>query len=407
MERQIITHEIARYFYFHLRCELDKQSQYIDHVQFDGKTPRQINEELVRRLLEEFPDIERAQPAPYNFIERWNQLNQVGVKYRTFSFEAYNIVFLERILRLKYWDNAGSYQKFHDKIFEIYGKYDYRSREWSPATFLKFENNMREVLREIVYSIEGINTEKGWKILFAESNEYQLAVSEFFEKLLHEAYDESERLLENILPAEVALQLKKTGRADPVYIGSATVLFADFVEFTRISSAMSPKNLIERLDYYFSLFDRIIDKYGLEKIKTIGDAYMCAGGVNRTQLDHAVMATRAALEMRDTIRNIATDVSRPDGAIWDIRIGLHTGSLVAGVIGSKRFSYDVWGDTVNTASRMESESDPGRVNISRATFDLVKEYFECEPRGKRAVKGKGLVEMYFVNGLKPSGAASL
>ena len=402
MERQIIAREIARYFYLHLQSELKKSSQYIDDVLFDGKTPRQINGELICRLLEEFPGIQQAQHAPYNFMERWNQLNQVGVKYRNFSFEAYNIIFMERILRLKYWDNPSSDQKYRDKIFEIYGKYDYHSREWSPATFLKFENNMREVLREIVYSIGGINSEKGWKILFAESNEYQLAVNEFFEKLLHDAYDEAEKLLENILPVEVAQQLKKTGRVEPVYIESATVLFADFVGFTRISSTMSPKDLIEQLDYSFSLFDQIVEKYGLEKIKTIGDAYMCAGGITRPQADHAVMATRAALEMRDVIGNIAADKSRSEGVVWNERIGLHTGPLVAGVIGKKKFSFDVWGDTVNTASRMESASEPGRVNVSRATYDLVKEYFECESRGMLEVKGKGLVDMYFVNDLKVS-----
>ncbi|OGT03046.1 MAG: hypothetical protein A3F73_07685 [Gallionellales bacterium RIFCSPLOWO2_12_FULL_59_22] len=400
MERQIIAREIARYFYLHLQEELKKSSQYIDAIQFDGKTPRQISEELIRRLLEAFPDIKEAEPAPFNFIKKWNQLNQVGVRYKSFSFEAYNIIFLERILRLKHWDHPDSRQKCHDRIFEIYDKYDYRAQEWSPATFLKFENNMREVLREIVYSIEGIDSEKGWKILFAESNEYQLAVSEFFEKLLHDAYDESEKLLENILPVNVAQQLKKTGKADPVYIESATVLFADFVGFTRISSTMSPKDLIGQLDYRFSLFDQIIDKYGLEKIKTIGDAYMCAGGVTCPQPDHAIMATRAALEMRDAIRNTAIDQNRAAGAVWNERIGLHTGPLVAGVIGKKKFSFDVWGDTVNTASRMESASDPGRVNISRALYDLVKEHFECEPRGKLEVKGKGLVEMYFVNSLK-------
>jgi len=401
MERQIIAREIARYFYLHLQSELKKSSQYIDDVLFDGKTPRQINGELICRLLEEFPGIQQAQHAPYNFMERWNQLNQVGVKYRNFSFEAYNIIFMERILRLKYWDNPSSDQKYRDKIFEIYGKYDYHSREWSPATFLKFENNMREVLREIVYSIGGINSEKGWKILFAESNEYQLAVNEFFEKLLHDAYDEAEKLLENILPVEVAQQLKKTGRVEPVYIESATVLFADFVGFTRISSTMSPKDLIEQLDYSFSLFDQIVEKYGLEKIKTIGDAYMCAGGITRPQADHAVMATRAALEMRDVIGNIAAK-SRSAGVVWNERIGLHTGPLVAGVIGKKKFSFDVWGDTVNTASRMEAASEPGRVNVSRATYDLVKEYFECESRGMLEVKGKGLVDMYFVNDLKVS-----
>ena len=400
MEHQIIAREIARYFFLHLQRELKKAPEYIDVIRFDGKTPREINEKLIHRLLDEFPDIEHSPPAPYNFMEKWTRLNQAGGKYKNFSFEAYNLVFLERILRLKYWDRPDSYQKCRERIFEIHGKYDYHSREWSPAICLRSENNMREVLREIIYSINGINHERGWQILFDESNGYQLAVNDFFEELLHDAYDEAEKLLENILPVEVAQELKKTGSATPVYVESATVLFADFVGFTRISSTMSPKDLIEQLNYSFSLFDGIIDRYGLEKIKTIGDAYMCAGGVTHPQPDHAVMATRAALEMCDALRNVASTRGPVDGIVWTERIGLHTGPLVAGVIGKKRFSYDIWGDTVNTASRMESASDPGRVNISRATYELVKEHFECEPRGKLEVKGKGLMEMFFVNGTK-------
>jgi class 3 adenylate cyclase len=398
MERQVIAREIARYFYLHLQDELKKQPRYIDEVKFDGRTPRQIDEQLTRRLCDEFPGLECERPAPYNFIEKWSGLNQAGVKYSTFSFEAYNITFLERILRLKNWNQPQAEKEYKDRIFDVFAKYDYHSRKWSPATFLKFENNMREILREIVHSVEEIDFEKGWAILFAESNAYQLVVSEFFEKLLHEAYDEAEGLLENILPVKIAQQLKKTGHTEPVYIESATVLFADFVGFTRISSTMSPKALIERLDECFSLFDQIIDKYGLEKIKTIGDAYMCAGGVTNSTPEHAILSTRAALDMRDAILDMA--VSQTTAVKWNVRIGLHTGALVAGVIGKKRFAYDIWGDTVNTASRMESASEPGRVNISRVTHDLIYRHFECEPRGEREVKGKGLVEMFFVNARK-------
>jgi class 3 adenylate cyclase/tetratricopeptide (TPR) repeat protein len=204
----------------------------------------------------------------------------------------------------------------------------------------------------------------------------------------------SDQLLLNILPDEVARELKTSGYATPRHYESATVLFTDFVNFTRLSSQLSPDELIEELDECFLAFDEICEKHGLEKIKTIGDAYMCAGGLPVPNDSHPQDAVKAALEMTAWLEQRNREHSR---AIFrEMRIGIHTGAVVAGVIGKNKFAYDIWGDAVNLAARLEEHGEPGRINISKATADAVKSLFKVTPRGKKEVYNKGLVEMYFV-----------
>lgn len=220
-------------------------------------------------------------------------------------------------------------------------------------------------------------------------------------KQLEKGLEESERLLRNILPAKIAERLKTHGYAEPESFSSVTVLFTDFKGFTDAAEFMTPKELVEQLDLCFAQFDSIMEMYKLEKLKTIGDSYMAAGGIPLPNSSHPVDAIRAGLEIKefmDLTKSLRIDQGLP---YWELRIGIHTGPVVAGVIGNKKFAYDMWGDTVNTASRMESSGEVGKVNISRDTYNLVKDFFQCQSRGKIPAKNKGTIEMFFVERIHP------
>jgi len=205
----------------------------------------------------------------------------------------------------------------------------------------------------------------------------------------------SESLLLNILPAETAKELKLNGKVDAVKFEKVTVLFTDFVEFSKLAEHIEPEQLVKSIDFYFKAFDEIGAKYGLEKIKTIGDSYMCACGLPTANKTHASNVIRAAKEMIDLVK---TALITQDGLNhFEIRIGINTGAVVAGIVGIKKWQYDIWGDTVNIASRMESKCDPGRINLSETTYQEIKDEFPCEYRGEIEVKNRGLLKMYFLS----------
>lgn len=210
----------------------------------------------------------------------------------------------------------------------------------------------------------------------------------------------SEQLLLNVLPANIADELKRTGKVKPVHYESASVIFTDFKNFTKLSEYLTPQELVDELDYCFSSFDMIIDAHNLEKLKTIGDSYMCVGGIPTPNQTHAIDAILAALQIQAFMQWRKLEKQQNNQPYWEIRIGIHSGPLLAGTIGHKKFAYDVWGDTVNIASRMESSGLPGCINISQATYELAKDFFECEYRGKINAKNKGEVDMYLVTGIK-------
>ena len=230
-------------------------------------------------------------------------------------------------------------------------------------------------------------------------NSHLLKETEDAKKEAEKEREKSDRLLLNILPIQVAGELKEKGSADPVFYQSVTVMFTDFKGFTEIAEKMSPTELIKELDGCFSQFDKITERYKLEKLKTIGDSYMCAGGVPAVNSTHAADSVLAALEIQNFMNMMKALKEEKGFPYWELRLGIHSGPLVAGVIGEKKFAYDVWGDTVNTASRMESSGTPGRINISGETYRLVKDLFQCSYRGRVNAKNKGEVEMYYVNGI--------
>jgi guanylate cyclase len=210
-------------------------------------------------------------------------------------------------------------------------------------------------------------------------------------RLLSDERERSEELLLNILPKEVVSILRDRPQTIADHFDGATILFADVVNFTPLAAKLTPKQTVDLLNQVFSHFDTLVDKYGVEKIKTIGDCYMVASGVPRPRHDHAQVLVRLALEMRDFV-----DHRQFNGERLELRIGINSGPVVAGVIGQKKFIYDLWGDAVNTASRMESHGGAGVIQITGATYDLIGDDFICEPRGKIEVKGKGEMEVWQV-----------
>jgi class 3 adenylate cyclase/ligand-binding sensor domain-containing protein len=217
---------------------------------------------------------------------------------------------------------------------------------------------------------------------------------------LQEEKDKTEALLLNILPKQTAEELKLHNKVTPRNYDITTVLFTDFKGFTMIAEKMSPEDLVHEIDFCFREFDKIIGNYRIEKIKTIGDAYMCAGGIPEEDAENAEQVVQAALDIRDFMVAYKKQRQESGEPFFEIRIGCHTGKVVAGVVGIKKYAYDIWGDTVNLASRMESSGEISKVNISGYTYELIKDNFNCTYRGKVQAKNKGEVDMYFVDGRK-------
>ena len=212
----------------------------------------------------------------------------------------------------------------------------------------------------------------------------------------------SDELLLNILPAKIAEELKSENEVEPRYYDSVTIMFTDFKGFTRLAEASEPRTLVNDLNHYFSAFDDIIERHGLEKLKTIGDAFMCAGGLPEENQHHSVNACRAAMEIQEFMTRVNIQREKMRLAPWELRIGIHTGPVMAGVVGKKKFTYDIWGDAVNVAALMESNGEVGRIVISESTFHGVKNEIACEHRGPIEGKNKGTLDTYFVNPDKPA-----
>ena len=206
--------------------------------------------------------------------------------------------------------------------------------------------------------------------------------------------EKSELLLQNILPISIIKELKEKGIIEPRNFNSVSLLFTDFEGFTKLTTSMSPGELVNELNEIFKNFDMIISKYGLEKLKTIGDSYMIGGGIPIETKDHAINIVKAAIDMFEIVRRQNANSKYE----WKMRAGIHSGNIVAGVVGKIKYSYDVWGNTVNLADKMERLSLPGRINITAATYELIKNEFDCEYRGDAEIPDNETIKMYFVNG---------
>ena len=215
----------------------------------------------------------------------------------------------------------------------------------------------------------------------------------------------SDKLLLNILPEKIANELKENEKVEPRFYNSVSILFGDFSGFTKLAENMEPKSLIDLLNQYFCAFDKIISNHQIEKLKTIGDAYMCVSGLPGESRGHAIRCCLVALEMKHYLDRANELREKMRMLRWDMRIGIHSGPVIAGIVGEHKFTYDIWGDAVNTAALMEQHSHPGKINISQTTFQQVNQIFEIEERGSIASGKKGDVPMYFLNRIKPEFSA--
>jgi class 3 adenylate cyclase/ligand-binding sensor domain-containing protein/predicted metal-dependent HD superfamily phosphohydrolase len=276
---------------------------------------------------------------------------------------------------------------------------------WATWWFISIIVIILGILVFVIYilRIKAINSQKERLAFLVEKRTQTITIQkEQIEKQKRELEiekEKTEKLLYNILPAETAEELKNKGKARTRFYRMVTVMFTDIKGFTQIAEAYKPADLVKRLDNMFREIDKIVEKNQLEKIKTIGDAYMAAGGVPLRDKENPVNAVLAALEIQQFIEK--EKLRNPEEDPWELRIGLHTGDVIAGVIGTKRIAYDIWGNTVNVAQRMEMASDCGKVNVSGATYEYIKSYFDCSYRGKVAAKNKGEIDMYFIEGIKP------
>ncbi|MDO8367915.1 MAG: adenylate/guanylate cyclase domain-containing protein [Saprospiraceae bacterium] len=262
--------------------------------------------------------------------------------------------------------------------------------------FREQSENIRNILALIVVFVLFLAL-----ITYARFRAKKRTANELSQKnaLIEEEQRRSDTLLLNILPPAIAQELKARNKVAARKYDQATVMFVDFKGFTNVSERLSPERLVEELDLCFSNFDNIISKYKIEKIKTVGDAYICASGLSDMNASPSDMV-KAALEIQDFLLGLKAERLSQGLPHFDARVGIHTGPVVAGVVGAKKFAYDIWGDTVNTAARLEEQCEPGRVNVSEDAYWLAKYEFEWQHRGKIAAKNKGMMDMYYVTGIK-------
>lgn len=328
-----------------------------------------------------FPSYENDQKVQYQYMldgfdNNWSDITTINFKEYTNLSEG---IYIFNIKAIDLNNNETYISIFK---FEILSPF-YR-RWWAYAAYV------------IIMFLFAVMITKWRSYIFEkERNKLDKIISERTEELVLQK-ERAESLVNNILPRQTAEELKSVGRVSRKKYKMVTVLFSDIQEFTKIAEDISQEKLLDELDKYFLHFDNVVDRYNIEKIKTIGDAYMCAGGIPQKNRTNPIEVVLAALEMRKYLN----ELKQKKEEIWNVRIGIHTGSVIAGVVGSKKYSYDIWGDTVNIASRMESLGQPGEINISETTYDMVKEYFDCELRGKVPAKYKGEINMYFVKGIR-------
>ncbi|MBH89300.1 MAG: hypothetical protein CMF71_03580 [Magnetovibrio sp.] len=261
---------------------------------------------------------------------------------------------------------------------------DFEKRELS----INRREALRKLSKQVMTQLELRRTLIDVNRLIHEQKKLSLSINKEKEK--------ADNLLSRILPPEVSRELQENDRVEPKYIDECSILFTDFVGFTKLTETLAPKTLIDLLHQVFCQFDKICKKYSVDKIKTIGDSYMCASGITKNKKDHTIRLCMAASEMVDYLKKANAQRAKLKMPTWEMRLGIHTGPIICGVVGDDKFTFDIWGDTVNTAALMEQNSIPGRVNISESTYLRVKSEYKFEERGEIVTTKKGPLKMFFI-----------
>jgi class 3 adenylate cyclase len=405
--RYEIAKEFARYFIYHLKQEASKPDKVIDYQTIEGISFREFNESMIKVLRKEFPDLKENTPS-FNLVKQWwNSVKQYytdtdsNLEYESLTFKNQNQFLFFKIMDIKL--NSTLYrEKFEEEMTLTVKKMREMGREVKYESIFNGEIHMFPLLYTILRRTN-IPIYLASKILYEQNASFQKISYKIIDGELRESLQKTDEILKSILPEHIANEVKQKGKVKPIHFPSITVFFCDMAGFTEISSKLTPKLLLSELDACFSHFDKIIRMHGVEKIKTIGDSYMASSGLipDGDHKLHAVNAVLGAIRIQEFMRKYIKSKDRKDLPAWRVRIGIHTGPVVAGILGSKRFNYDIWGDTVNIAQRMEASGKSDKINVSIETYEATKDFFDFHSRGKVNVKGKGRMEMFLVKGIKP------
>ena len=396
-----ITH-LAGSFYRHLCHELQRPADLLDTTNMidpGGPTPRQIILRVHDEMVAYMPQVQGWQ-GEFNLLRELNRRSGRDT-YEFSTFEVFDRYFWEAIKDMCE-QTPQSRERYRLAMVGIMTQIDVEAFGLNAQLLLRMSTLLKEIMREMIDPLyeDGARKAQVWAFVNDQMIAYQGWLIAYFQTILQEAWEQSERLLHNILPREICGELKRNRKIVPIHVEEGSVLFTDFAGFTPLTERMPPHRLVEELDICFSQFDAIVRRHNLEKIKTLGDGYMVAGSVPTTSATHLHDICLAALEMRDAITTLAEERRFACGGYWQVRIGIHTGPFVAGVIGEHKFTYDVWGDTVNVASRMESAGVAVEINISKVVKEAIDGRFVTRARGKVAVKGKGEMEMFLLTGVR-------
>ena len=390
---------LARQIHHPLREELKKPSSAVEFIAVEGVPFKDLTAKMIADLEKEFPELLTPRELPFSLMQAWWDETNPTVPYAQSTFKTYNQLMLFRVLDLKL-NSEFLRKKFEEKMIANGHALIGRGRNLGFETIFPAETRMLQMISRLA-RIEGIPDEETIPLLLDQLILTTQTAYKMFDSLFRESLNQTDKILKSILPEKIADELKKTGRVAPVHVDSASVLFSDIVGFTRIAEELPPAQLLAELDRTFAHFEAAMKPNHLEKIKTIGDCFMCVGGISERNRLHEVDTVLAALRIQEFMRKYQKSRGRKGSPSWKLRIGIHSGPVVAGVLGQERFNYDIWGDTVNVANRMESAGEPDTINISEVTAQAVQEFFILEPRGRIFVKNKGEMEMYFVRGILP------